>query len=299
VSFARRGFTWKDPAARHRLELIGSAFLDGYHAALDDDRPDSLAHRLTAVDLERRGFAFEGAAMALVLVDRLTPWRASRFEAFLAGPGSPHIFMLLVGSGWALARLHRPIEGWAARRDPLLGWLAIDGYGFHEAYFNRPAAITRQRTPAHLSAYGRRVFDQGLGRGLWFVNGADAASVAASANTFPSSRQADVWSGIGLACAYAGGTDQAGLGMLRQASGPWRPHLAQGAAFAAAARWRAGNPAEHTDLACLALGGASATCAAAIVSRTRLDLPFDGAETAYETWRHRIRSEFIRRDLTS
>jgi hypothetical protein len=69
-------------------------------------------------------------------------------------------------------------------------------------------------------------------------------------SAFPQSRQADLWSGVGLACAYAGGVDRRRLEFLREAAGPYLAQAAQGAAFAAKARARAGNPAHQTDLAC-------------------------------------------------
>jgi hypothetical protein len=90
VSFDRRGFRSTEPHVRLHLERVGLSFLMGYHQALDDDRPDSLEAGLATVELPWRGFAFEGAAMALVLRDWIAPWRASRYAEFLAGPGAPH-----------------------------------------------------------------------------------------------------------------------------------------------------------------------------------------------------------------
>src|SRR5438067_2508438 len=103
ATFARRGFHEGDPQARQRLEHIGKTFLGGYHAALEDDEPVELARRLNAVEAEFRGFAFEGAAMALALLDMLTPWKTGRWSAFVNGPGESHIYMVHVGYGWALA----------------------------------------------------------------------------------------------------------------------------------------------------------------------------------------------------
>src|SRR5579872_1693541 len=99
TTFARRGFRGGDAGARERLEAIGRVFLRGYHAALEDDRLEPLALRLNGVEAEMRGFAFEGAAMGLALLDTLTPWRRSRFARFLAGPGAPHVYMAHVGAG--------------------------------------------------------------------------------------------------------------------------------------------------------------------------------------------------------
>jgi hypothetical protein len=245
--------------------------------------------RLATIDPAWRGFAFEGAAMALALRDRLAPWRASRFASFLAGPGAPHGYMLRVGAGWALARLRRPPLGAPSGDDPLLGWLVADGYGFHEAYFRTQSVVMRHRVPRRVSGYARRVFDQGVGRALWFVNGADPSLIAEAVASFPAPRHPDVWSGIGLACAYAGGVGRAEIAAIRRAAGQLAPELAQGAAFAAAARTHAGNMAPHTELACRVLTGRSAIQAAGIVDRARIGLPPGFHEPAYETWRRRIR----------
>ncbi len=302
ATFARRGFRAGEAAVRERLELLGSAFLQGYHLAVRVGDPAALGPRLNAVGPEVRGFAFEGAAMGLALLDHLTPWRRNRWQAFLAGPGRPHTYMVHVGAGWALARLpwarHHP-ERPLARLDPLLRWLTVDGYGFHEGYFHWRRTVERQAIPAGLFGYGRRAFDQGLGRSLWFVGGADVAWIPATIATFPPGRRADLWSGVGLACAYAGGVERAGLEALLARAGPYAPHLAQGAAFAAKARQRAGNPSPHTELACRVLCGLGADAAGAVTDAAVEGLPPDGTAPAYEIWRHRIRAHFVPQAVTS
>src|SRR5205823_13024862 len=136
ATFARRGFHTGNSDSRLRLERIGHTFIEGYHIALQDTDADALASQLNStIDLEFRGFAFEGAAMSLALLDMLAPWTPSRWSAFVYGPARDHVYMVHVGRGWALARLHRRVERPLARMDPLLGWLALDGYGFHEGYF--------------------------------------------------------------------------------------------------------------------------------------------------------------------
>ena len=73
ASFDKRGFLTGEAQARQRLEQIGITFLSGYHAALEESGFNSLTHRLAKVDAELRGFAFEGAAMGLALLDCPTP----------------------------------------------------------------------------------------------------------------------------------------------------------------------------------------------------------------------------------
>ncbi len=291
ATFARRGFAGVTQA-RLRLERVGHTFLDGYHAALEEDAEDGLAARLEAVEPAMRGFAYEGAAMAMALLDALTPWRRGRVPAFLRGAGRSHAYMVHVGAGWALARLRRSFHDVPREMDPLLGWLAADGYGFHQGYFHPRRFVDARVLPRRVSGYARRAFDQGLGRSLWFVHGADPARIAASIARFDAPRRGDLWSGAGLACAYAGGPGPREPGALAAMAGPYRPALAQGAAFAAGARRRAGNPAPHTELACLAICGCPADAAARVTDAALEGLAPVGDLPAYEAWRLRIQQHF-------
>lgn len=296
ATFARRGFHSGAPEVRQRLEEIGRTFLCGYHEALSGIDSQGLAGRLNLVVPEMRGFAFEGAAMGLSLLDHLTPWKRDRLQTFLHGSGRHHPYMIHVGVGWAIARLpwlRRRAQSALVRLDPLLRWLAVDGYGFHEGYFHWRRYLKARAVPEHLSPYARRVFDQGLGRSLWFVEGADVDRISDRIGGFTRSRQSALWSGVGLAAAYAGGLDKAGLKELKEAAGAYLACLAQGAAFAAKTRERASNAAEHTDTACRLICGISAREAARITDRALENLPDDKGLPSYEAWRRRIQSEFV------
>jgi enediyne biosynthesis protein E3 len=200
ATFARRGFQDTAPAKRAHLEQIGRTFISGYLAALDARDVVSLARRLDAIPAEFRGFAFEGAAMGLAVTDQV--WRSQRFVQFLEGPAGTHRYMAYVGYGWAVARvpwLRRTPEKAMRRHDPYLSWLILDGYGFHEGYFHWRSTIEQMLVPRGLSGYAARAFDQGLGRALWFFNGAYVDRAAACINRFAPDRRPDLWSGLGLA----------------------------------------------------------------------------------------------------
>jgi len=292
TNFEQRGFSKNNSQIQQHLEKVGRTFLLGYHAALKDEGLKTLEFELNQVELELRGFAFEGAAMGLALLDILTPWNKKRLQLYLEGSGSSHIYMVHIGIGWVLARLHRGIEKALEQLDPLLGWLVIDGYGFHEGYFHWPQCIENKHVPKAISGYACRVFDQGLGRSLWFVKGADIDQILETITNFSKERHADIWSGVGLACAYAGGVDFWAIKSLREAAKSYQPQLAQGAAFAAKARQRARNPAKHTELACEILCGLSAASAAEITDAALAQILPNGSEPIYEVWRHRIQAQF-------
>lgn len=295
ASFATRGFAATRPELRERLESIGVTFIDGYRTALQYDDPVIVAAELDRVDVERRGFSFEGAAMAFALQDLMFPWRRNRLQTFLDGPGSAHAYMVHVGAGWALARLRAGQGRYFQRMDPLLRWLAMDGYGFHEGYFHPRRTIDAGTRPRRVRGYGRRAFDQGLGRSMWFVCGAEVERVAHTIAGLAAERHGDLWSGVGLAAAYAGGVSAAELETLRAAAGAHLPAVAQGVAFAAKARLRAGNPAEHTELGCKVFCGESLQDAAHATDAALAGLGDDtDDQPAYEQWRQRIQHHFQR-----
>ncbi len=296
TSFEKRGFRGEGSGARERIEKIGQSFVAGYHAALAAGDPDALGEPLDAFELEQRGFAYEGAAMALALLDRLTPWRRDRVSRFLVSSGEPHTYMVHVGVGWAAARLPGRIDALIRSYDPVLRWLILDGYGFHEGFFHWQRCLAPGAGyPKRVSGYSRRAFDQGLGRSLWFIEGSDVSRIRETISSFSGPRQSDLWSGLGLAAVYAGQVCETDLRRLRDVAGPFCPQLAQGAAFAAKARARAGNMSTYTQLACSVLCGTSAADAAAVTDAALENLPDNQSEPAYEVWRRRIQHRFSQR----
>ena len=291
TSVEMRGFRVAADEMRARLTQVGETFLDGYHAALGCRVPGTLVARLNSADAGLRGFAFEGAAMGLALLDTLTPWGPTRVTNFLNGDGNAHAYMVHVGVGWVWARFPFGFRRFQRRLDSLLSWLAFDGWGFHEGFFHWPKYVAGEPAPRRLAGYERRAFDQGLGRSWWFVNGGNPGLIARTIAGLPAERRPDMWSGVGLAATYAGVADESVLRGLADLAGPSWPQLAQGAAFAAKARQRAGNLTSYTDLASKVLCGLSAADAARLCDTTLENLPANAAQPAFEIWRQRIQQQ--------
>jgi enediyne biosynthesis protein E3 len=290
-TFERRGFMSSTSDVEHTLEAVGKAFLHGYHLALVCADPRLLAQALDEGDTELQGFRYEGASMALKLGDLLIPLR-TRWHIFALGPGIRHIYMIYVGAGWAYARVPWFSAAGAVRgTDSILEWLIVDGYGFHEGYFGGITRVLQGCKKFSRAPYMARASDQGLGRSLWFICGADPRRIATVIHETAPERHGDLWSGIGLAAAYAGPATSEQLEALTKYAGNFFGHLAQGAAFAAQARQRAGNAAAHTDRACAWLCGVSSEEAARV---TEAELPGSSQTTseAYEAWRSGIRRHF-------
>lgn len=295
----KRGFHRKTPSAQQLLETVGERFLEGYGYAMEARDTVAAENLLEGVPIRFRGFAYEGAGMGFAMLDGLPLSGSGSVDRFLAGRGADHVYMVYIGVGWAMARLPRFRWPDIDALDPLLRWLVLDGYGFHQAYFRTARYVHEQYRdpafpwPAHDSpSYAGRAIDQGIGRALWFVGGTDADLVATMIEKFPESRRSDLYSGAGLAATYAGGVDEAELRAFRERAGSHRAMVAQGSAFAAEARERAGLPAPHTELATRVLCGMTPAQAARVTQEVRPAGPVPGALPAYEVWRRAIADRF-------
>lgn len=290
VDFQFRGFHHNNPKKRDWLEQSGGRFVHGFNLALEFEVLEDLTRELEQqVPAGFRGFAYEGAGMALYLLDLLTPWNRNRFQQFLEGPGHKHYYMALIGAGWAMARLCRNFERKRRGLDPFWSWLMVDGYGFHEGFFKPQASFVDHKQPRDLEGYGYEVFDQGLGRAMWFYCCADVPLMIDTLKGFPEERQPALWAGVGLACTYAGGVEKDEIETLKEAAGEGAAHLAQGCAFACKARERAENPVPHNELAAEVFCGLNAGQAAKITDDTLGNWPETTSLPHFEIWRTRIR----------
>ena len=305
VSFDGREFPLARSPRSEQLEAIPRTVVCGFEWGIDCSGLWELERRLGLVEPGLRGFAYEGAAMAAVVLDAMGGFRSSRTRDLLAGPGRPHLFLAYIGVGFAMARLPRPL--WrkvlpdlpGVPHHPTMSWLAVDGYAFDRAYFDTRVWVTdRHQTPAYpwlgRADYFPRAADQGVGRALWFVHDGDVEEVTAAVQRFPARRRADLWSGVGLAASVAGGADGGELERLRAASGEHWCELGLGAVFAAVARTAAGFVPPHTDTATARLGGLTVEEAVALADRTAVDEEAGTATVpAYEVWRAAIREALL------
>ncbi|MEV6476435.1 DUF1702 family protein [Streptomyces sp. NPDC051657] len=293
----KRGFHVKNAAAKHQLETVGTSFLQGYAYAVEARTADQATDWLETVPLPFRGFAYEGAGMGAVMLDSLTGGD-KRLTGILEGRGRHHNYMIYVGVGWAMARLPRFMWPDVSSTDPVLRWLLLDGYGFHQAYFKTDAYVRDPGLEHPFTwkggpdAYSARVIDQGIGRALWFVGGTDPDVVAELIGAYPAHRHGDMYAGAGLACTYAGSVDEDELRRFAKHAGEHLPNLAQGSAFACEARERAGTTTAHTHLAARVLCGGRTPGEAARVCADTAPESCDGGEIpAFEIWRQHIAAE--------
>nr|AGO97153.1 hypothetical enediyne protein [Streptomyces sp. CNT-179] len=303
VGFTRRGFPGRDAPAARALEAIPESVICGFEWGMEAQRLWEVERRLETVEAALRGFAYEGTTMAFTVRDALPFGPSDRTRTLMDGPARPHTFLAYIGIGFAMARLPRAL--WKGvlpdltdnPYHPTMSWLAVDGYGFDLAYFHTRRWVARQEVPRPYpwlgdADYFSRAVDQGIGRALWFIHGARCPQVAEAVRAFPEGRRADLWSGVGLAATFAGGSGEEELKELFRSAGPAGPHVAQGAVFAAKARVYSGCVPDHTETVVRALTGMDAAGAAALADDHVVEPGGHDGVPAYEIWRSGIRENF-------
>ncbi|MGI5273781.1 DUF1702 family protein [Nonomuraea sp. CA-218870] len=269
---SRRRFRLTRPASRAVVERAEGAYLSGFNAVVSRQ-----AERIEDLPHDLRAFAYEGAGAACAVLDLITLARGRRLRELLAGPAARHAFAVHLGAGRGYATLRlRPVRA-AGRTHPLLRWLALDGFGFQWSMARADRMVGERAMPGVLSRAQCALFDQGLGRLLWYHDCASPDDVAARVAAYPVARRAALWSGVGFAAAYTGGAEADELWWLTEHAGAdgFRAHLAQGCAFAVAARAQAGPLPDHVAQAAPILAGGTAEEAAGWTDRA---LPALGPE---------------------
>ncbi|MFE1077099.1 DUF1702 family protein [Nocardiopsis alba] len=288
TTFSRRGFHRGDPRAVETLEGAAASFHHGYTTALE--APTKVAETFPRQTGPNAGFVYEGAAMALCLSDALSLPTRDDFSRFLRSSARTSPYTSYVGAGWALARLPRMLWRPVLRQlDPLLGWLAWDGLGFHDLFFGRS-----EEPDSALTGYARVAMAQGTGRALWFTCCADPDLIARAVLRRPPEQARHLWSGVALAAVFAGGAPDR-IERLRELAPEHAGPMAQGAAFAAKALLTLGPVPPQAEPAVTILCGVGVERASQVVDEEWALLPParpGGAPRrglpVYELWRQAI-----------
>ena len=271
ASFSHRGFPGCNSPSRGHLEKVIETFIAGYNLALGESQMSRLTQRLdSAFSPAFVGFAYEGAGLYFGLIDLFLPRAESRLALFTRSAAQPFDFITMVGAGFAVARAPlglRRLEAYQGKLDPMTAWCLADGYGFHQGFFHWQRFIQERRAaPGTLNPQNRALFDAGVGRSMWWVFGADPASIATAISRFDGDRRPEMWAGIGTALAYASGGAPAASAKLLDLSGIYRFDFLSGIPLAAHMRDKGGNPAEWTEEVCSELLDLSVAEASGLVT---------------------------------
>lgn len=244
----RTVYEQSDPT-QHRLSEIGSRVLQGYHIA-SQHYPTyrRIVEQVSLIRPEFQGFVYEGVGMALAEKGFRLKVGLSPVETFATEFARQFHNWIYVGVGlmFSQAKINpRPLLLTLSQERR---WLVIDGYAYHQGVFHWKQLLNEQTQPEAINPEDAFVFDQGLGRSLWFVDAGKVSELQQTVERFRESRRRDLWSGLGYACAYTGGTSELTLRSLVIAANTYQPQLLAGAMFANKARVASECPAEWTSL---------------------------------------------------
>ncbi|WP_414575517.1 DUF1702 family protein [Anabaena sp. CCY 9402-a] len=280
-----RGVRTNDEKMQQRFFQVTNAMWQTHQASLASDDREVLVNKLNSIETELFGFALEGIGIGLSQQDLVAPSHQNRVESFVGDASAAYQAMVYLGVGLMLGKGRLPIEKYLKANDPLKVWPVIDGYGFQHGMFHWQEFLdATANPPEQFSGYTRHIFDQGLGRSIWMVNCADVTHISQTIAAFPTTRQADLWGGVGYACASIGGAERSTLEALGRAAGSYRFALARAAACAAKFRQLLGNAAGYTTMASQVLSGMASATPDDIINQAPTQLPTNIADIDPEIW---------------
>jgi len=155
-----------------------------------------------------------------------------------------------IGLGWAFAKTGTfPAPNWKPLH-PLMRWMVVDGIGYFNGLFRGRRTVKNHMVPDVIDGQDLQGLDQGIGRRLWYISNGEVKKVTELIQSFPLSRQPDLWRGVGIACGYVGGSKQADLELLSLASGKYKQQLSAGIALAAISRSASNSETDDIKTAC-------------------------------------------------
>lgn len=231
----------------NRIEKIKSVFLDTQMFYAKQDDIDVLTAYLENIEPTYRSIAYESASMAIALKDLENNGALDSWLFFAKVPASAHKAQVYIGLGWAIAKLNIPFLPVVEKIEMQFYHRVADGCGYYDGNFRQRQTVLSQQLPGYLPGAAMPIYDQGVGRSLWYTNNADIDKIRNKIESFPVSRRADLWRGIGIAVAYVGGCDEDTLKILLEYAATNRVQLASGAALAAKSRMDANTMTSDTD----------------------------------------------------
>jgi hypothetical protein len=176
--------------------------------------------------------------------------------------------------------------------DPVLRWLALDGYEFRRHYFNSEESLNFIRRLNNEPV--ERIRTQGAGRAMWFTQCADIKRIGLVSQTVPEKTRGDLWSGVGLACGYASVSSQDDFD-LTFLPAKYSRHFLQGLVFAGAAHSQSGRTPEKTSLLLREALGIDAGTAMLWADEALVDMTAAGqGPSGFLIWQERIQNRCLK-----
>ncbi len=234
-------------AALQNTEKIKTVFLETQLFYATHDNLPALIGYLENTEKAFSSIAYESASMAIAIKDFEALTFPHEWILFANGPAANHQAQVYVGLGWAIAKSNFPFLTAVEKLHSRFYFRITDGCGYYDGSFKHRRTVTNKELPVYLPAAAMPMYDQGVGRSIWYTEKADIHKIRSTIETFAASRHADLWRGVGIAVAYVGGCDDADLKTLLKSAGSSAFQLACGAALAARSRTIANTMTTDTD----------------------------------------------------
>ena len=234
-------------AALQNTEKIKIVFLETQlFYAKHDDLP-ALIEYLENTEKEFSSIAYESASMAIALKSFERDTFPNEWLLFADGSAAAHQAQVYVGLGWAIAKCNLPFLSAVKNLGSKFYFRIADGCGYYDGSFKHRRTVTNKELPVYLPAAALPMYDQGIGRSIWYTEKTDIHKICSTIETFAPDRHADLWRGVGIAVAYVGGCNDADLKTLLQYAATNGFQLACGAALAARSRTMANTMTADTN----------------------------------------------------
>lgn len=252
-------------AYEDELRATSDIFLKGLFRGLSGNHVLAEAAAFAADELQYLGVFLEGNAMGLALSDHLTPAKHKRWNTLRSEIEARHPYEIHTALGMALGLFGGKVETTDSVTS-LWQWFVVDGLGFQQGLLHPDKFIERRiRTRRSLCVQGSKVFDQGLGRSIWFQAAGDIQRTCEAIEKFEQERQSDLWVGIGVAVSHVGNLPEASITYLRARANKHATNFAVGTVIGAHVRHLNGTGNGVSDAACRIAAGVSAEEASNIV----------------------------------
>ncbi len=233
--------------AFEKTEKIKSIFLDTQLFHATHNNLEALTVYLENTENEFKSIGYESASMAIAIKSFETDSFPGDWLSFLNGAALAHQAQVYVGLGWAIAKLKISFLTAVEKINTKFYFRIADGCGYYDGSFRYRRTVLQEELPNYLPAEAMPMYNQGIGRSIWYSEKADINNIHSRIETFESNKHADLWRGVGIAVAYVGGCEDAALEALLKYASTNASHLATGAALAARSRMMANTMTNDTE----------------------------------------------------
>ena len=249
----RLGASYSDEVSKKLVQVLYQSIL-GYNIAICHTDINAMIEQLESDAMGYQAWRYEGASVALTLLDLSTPWKRNRWQGLSQRAKDRYPLIIHAGVGVALQRYPWPINivSYINRFDPLYRHMIVDAWGMFKGLRSQIANKEIHEIPQKIKGDFLACHDHGLGRSIWFAQLGNIETIHRIFKTFPTDRQNNLWPGVGLALAYASSdvVDDATLQYLLGLPVKDRIGIGLGITWAADSRVREGGLTPRLESIC-------------------------------------------------